>query len=311
MNCSQIRSHLKDYLDDNIHPRLQAIITGHLSSCDGCSKELAFLKTYLPQAKDIGKIVAPPGFELRLRQKLPNPSQPSFPSRKWFLPLPAPVTAFVGILITAAVIFYFSKPYKLMEKEQLRKTPASASYKLPENRPAKKSSQKKQAPVADSIALSQEQAKPDITSSRTGAKEISRTVALTLSLWPVNYSDSGESAAKTRSQITVPELSNSTGQSATGEGSPRVFALEKSEKAESDAVYSVTNEIRGIVNSLGGKTATVKKNSAQLLIIKIQAQQYQQFVHAITKYGEVKKPYPKVNQNEQSIEIELGFQEGN
>ena len=59
MDCSHVREHLSDYIDESLETKTKALVEGHLSACKDCREEVASLRMLID---DLGSMeaVAPP-----------------------------------------------------------------------------------------------------------------------------------------------------------------------------------------------------------------------------------------------------------
>jgi hypothetical protein len=308
MKCSKTRVYLKDYLDDHLNSQLKEQVAGHIASCNDCRKELAFLKSYLEQTKTITKMEAPSDFIAKVHQKI-RKSEPTSPSRRpRFFPLPVPVTAFAGILIVAVLMFYFNNPFQLAKNKELVKRPVPAGIAKTGAKPEDRSVMQYQTPAADGITTERAKKELNYTLTETRDQKVTGTVVLTLLLKSAVPMESGE---KSESETTSPLFSGRTSKSSIDQGLSGTGQLEQNEATgPPDDLNQVINGIKSLVNSLGGRLDNAKNKpenkSAQLLVIKIPAQNYPQFLAEISKYGQIKKPDQPTNLKEkQMVEIKL------
>ncbi len=116
MNCKDAREMTAAYLDNNLDPMNDILITGHMESCPGCRDEIMFLIRYRNAIKTFKPIPAPENLlseihrriELEREQSLKNRTMGVL--RRLFDTYRFPVEA-AGVLAAVVVIFFLYKPF--------------------------------------------------------------------------------------------------------------------------------------------------------------------------------------------------------
>jgi hypothetical protein len=112
MKCKQIKINLPDYLHNRLDPELRQTIAEHLTTCQDCSREFDFLRTYYGQLPNTEPITAPADFLAQVRLKTIDAK----PEPKWnfnFTRL-LPIAGITTVLALACLIFFLVTPLRPM-----------------------------------------------------------------------------------------------------------------------------------------------------------------------------------------------------
>ncbi|MCP4136235.1 MAG: hypothetical protein GY754_35015 [bacterium] len=127
MKCHEIKYLLADFIDGDLEPDTQSMIQDHLSACEECREEYAFLQAYKKEIISLPAVAAPANFLTDLHKRLDEPSLAEKIRHTLFFPLKLklPLEA-VGVAVLAAITILIFNPFEM--GRQMTFQPESASY---------------------------------------------------------------------------------------------------------------------------------------------------------------------------------------
>ncbi len=70
MDCSHVREHLSDYIDESLEAKTKALVEEHLSACKDCRQEVASLRMLISDLGSIETVAPPKDFLDQLHQRM-------------------------------------------------------------------------------------------------------------------------------------------------------------------------------------------------------------------------------------------------
>jgi len=123
MECREVQKYFHEYIDGALDKQWAAQIEEHLRTCEICSEELASLKFYLDEMRDLKKVKAPRDFLQKVHGRLEQPSGIKKIFHSIFFPLnvklPLELAAVTTAIIAAIFVFNVTQPARRSMKEQL------------------------------------------------------------------------------------------------------------------------------------------------------------------------------------------------
>jgi hypothetical protein len=314
MNCSKARLFLSDYLNGTLNQQTETQIREHLASCNECSGETAFLKTYLKKAGALDKMEAPPDFLARVQQRLERPASFKMTIMKILWPSPLKIPQLVGVMAVVVLLVFLVNSLRLMVSIH-DASKESAGFEMVQK--------EKQKPA--SLALDQMKSAPaaGVSSGTTRQRSAKSAVAvgefvLTLVLKPPVLA----SITTERMLSENPAASGSAPVLKSEAEEERSDVKEKkTTETPSDEIEGETNllietviRIKNMVIALQGNIVKVDSDSEtnlpKQLILKIPARNYPVLLEKLGGIGEVTKHYAETsfNNNERVIQVRVELQ---
>lgn len=124
MNCQQCRERLPDYLDEALEAAERAQISGHLTACAGCRRELEGLRKVAALVGSLDELPVPADFLQGVRARIERPTV--WDRLRGLLVTPRPsVSVAIPVIIVAfvAVFYIMTRPPKTLEQARTQPEP--------------------------------------------------------------------------------------------------------------------------------------------------------------------------------------------
>jgi len=70
MECTETRTYLSDYIDNDLETRITLLIDEHLEECSECAMEYGFMKNLILELGSMEELEAPTGFAQKVHERL-------------------------------------------------------------------------------------------------------------------------------------------------------------------------------------------------------------------------------------------------
>jgi len=120
MECVRVKELLSEYIDDTLDQETRKTMEKHLSTCKGCSEELASLRSLVEELGSLEKVKAPADFLEQLHDRLEAPSGFTRIVRKLFVPFHVKIPLELATATLLAVLVFSVFNTQLTEKPMIQ-----------------------------------------------------------------------------------------------------------------------------------------------------------------------------------------------